>query len=120
MLRGKLDPFGMPRVQIAIRGPYGTRWYDAIVDAGLGATLGLGQDEIQRLGLLKHGVCQMKDARNKIAPVRTYWSDVEWFQTWIGVEVVELGIDEALIGAGLLRGHEVVVDYRASWSVEIR
>lgn len=120
MLRGNLDPSGLPRVPIVIRGPFGTRRYDAIVDTGFDGTLALPGDEIQRLGLLRHGVRYMRSSNNQVGPTRTYWCEADWFNGWVGFEVLQAGVPEALVGAGLLRGHELVVDYGPSWSVEIR
>lgn len=51
--------------------------------------------------------------------VRIFLIDVEWLDGTISAEAFESQSYEVLIGAGLLRGHVLSVDYGAARSVEI-
>ena len=119
-MRGKLDAFQRPRLQLRIRGPYGSTVFEAVVDTGFTGTLSLPPDVIQRLGLLRRNSRPMMAADGQVRVVATYAGEVAWGQGWMAVEVTAGFISEALIGAGLLRGSELRVDYGPARSVEVR
>ena len=120
MLSGSLDPYGMPRVRLAVRGPYGSDYVDVIVDTGFGGTLSLPPDVIRKLGLLRHGTRLSVFADGSRSVTYTFWGEVEWLTGWMSLEILQGGSVEAMVGASLLRGHELVVNYGPAQSVEIR
>lgn len=120
MLHGTIDPVGMPRVTVVVRGPHGSTRFEAIVDTGFTATLSLPGDSIRRLGLLRHSIRPSLFADGQYGVNYTFWGEVEWVDGWMSLEILENNLGEALVGAGLLRGRQLLVDYGAAQSVEIR
>jgi predicted aspartyl protease len=120
MLQGIVDVLGRPRVTVAVRGSYGTAHFEAIVDTAFTGTFSLPLSEIQRLGLLRHSSRMSVFADGRAGVIYTYWSEIEWVGSWMNTEVWESGVSEAIVGAGLLRGYELIVNYGPAQSVEIR
>lgn len=119
-LLGSLDIYGRPRVWITLRGPFGIEQVEAIIDTGTTAAVSVSLALAQRLGLPRFNHKWVLGADGQVRQVTTYLADVRWVSGWEPAEALESGITEVLVGAGLLRGHELIVNYGPAQSVEIR
>ena len=120
MLQGTLDSWQRPQVTVAVRGPYGTASLDVVIDTAFTGAFSMPDGEIRRLGLHPRGARPLQAADGTVKPVPTFVCEVEWMNGWLSLEVVSSPLPVALIGAGLLRGHELIVNYGPAQSVEIR
>src|SRR5688572_17103640 len=111
MLSGSLDALLRPVVEVQVRGSGGASAFTAIVDTGFTGGLAIPTLAIHRLGLPRHSGRISQFANGRFGVTYTYWGEVEWVNGWIGLEILEGQIDEAIVGAGLLRGYELFVDY---------
>jgi clan AA aspartic protease len=107
-------------VTVALRGPFGSTTVDAVIDTGFTGALSVPSALAVRLGLLRWSVTVGYGTDGQIRSTRVYLAEIEWTVGWMQAEAAENGIDLVLIGAELLRGHELLVNYGAAQSVEIR
>ena len=119
-LSGKLDARGHPRLDLVLRGPFGYEQRNVVIDTGFTGAVGVPEAVADRLGLRGRGhrPTLLADGRLHMAPI--YLLDVDWVNGTVIAEALETSGTEVLIGAGLLRGHQLAVDYGETQSVEIR
>jgi clan AA aspartic protease len=91
-----------------------------VVDTGFSGAASINADLIARLGLPLHNLRPTLTADGRLTTTRIYLADVEWLVGPEPVEVYESGIVDGMIGAGLLRGHQLLVDYGPAQAVEIQ
>jgi predicted aspartyl protease len=119
-LSGSLDSKGLPVVPIRIQGPYGRRELRAYVDTCFGGNISIPREVKFSLGLPSVGKISLIDARGGLAPASTAECEVEWDGHWRDAEVVVGSPGSVpLIGARLLHGRKLTVDYGPARSVEI-
>jgi clan AA aspartic protease len=119
-LSGSIDPVGHPRLNLTIRGPLGSEAVSVVVDTGFTGALGVTLPLVQRLGLLRSGVRPIELADGTIKVVPAYLAEVEWVQGPATVEALQSHSERFSAGARLLRGTELVINYSAAQSVEVR
>jgi clan AA aspartic protease len=119
-LEGSIDARGMPRVPITLRGPWGSENVEAVVDTGFTGSLSAPPGLIRRLGLRHHDNRPTVLANGSLFVAAVYLARLEWLDGEIIPEVMESYNSEVLIGARLLRGHVLHVDYGPAQSAEIR
>jgi clan AA aspartic protease len=107
-------------VSLVLRGPYGHRQVDAIIDTGFLAVLSVPEEISLRLGLLARGIRPVMLADGALRMSRVFLIEIEWLGGPTSVEALTSNCGEVLIGAELLRGSEVVIDYGPLKTVEIR
>jgi predicted aspartyl protease len=120
MLHGRVDSSGQALVQLTIHGPNGSVTCDALIDTGFSGSMALPKAVIQQLGLLQHGIQLSRYADGHVGPTYSYWGVLEWLSGARGFEMLESGVDQVIIGAGLLHGQLLTIDYGPARSVEIR
>lgn len=119
-LSGSIDARGHPRVKVVLRGPFGHSQVDAIVDTGFNGALSVPEQNVARLGLRKRTVRLTRFADGTLRTVPVYHIEIEWVDGATFAEALESNLPDVLIGAGLLRGHQLMVDYGPAQSLEIR
>ncbi|MGV3719554.1 MAG: hypothetical protein ACO1SX_01485 [Actinomycetota bacterium] len=72
------------------------------------------------LGLLRRGLRPVELADSALRMSRVYLIEIEWLAGPVKVEALTSNCGEVLIGAALLRGTKLAIDYGAEQSVEIR
>ena len=120
MLQGSLDSRGLPRIGVWLRGPFGSETVSAVVDTGFTGALSLPAHLVRRLGLPRRSLRPTVLAAGTLRVVHTYLLDVIWFDAPVPVEVYLTDGPDATVGAGLLRGHVLTIDYGTAETVEIR
>ena len=119
-LLGSIDARGLPRVPLLIRGPYGAETVSAIVDTGFTGAVSLSEDLVRRLGLRQRDARPTVLADGTLRLIRVYLVDVDWLGSTVTAVAFESRGPDATIGAGLLRGRELTIDYGTQQSVEVR
>lgn len=119
-LQGKLDARGHPRVDISVSGPYGSTVISAIVDTGFTVAIGIPSSVASKLGLRRWNVRPSILADGTLRSVTIYLLEVGWMGRQVTAEAWDSAGVDATIGAGLLQGLELRVDYGPARSVEIR
>ncbi len=74
---------------------------------------------IHRLGLRNHNIRPSILADGSIRTVYTYLVDVDWLGNTLPCEAFATEAADATIGAGLLRGRKLFIDYGEPQLVEI-
>ena len=90
------------------------------MDTGFTGTLSIPAHVIQSLGLLRYSIRLSTFADGGTGVTRTFWGEVDWIEGSVSIEVLEGSVPEAMIGAGMLGGHVLLVDYTDPGVVEIR
>src|SRR5688500_8089220 len=119
ILNGALDAEGLPVVAIRIRGPYGSRELNAFVDTCFGSNLSIPGAIVGSLGLPSANRIPLLDASGEITIASTCLCQIMWDDRWQDLEAVVGSEIIALIGARLLHGRKLTVDYGPARSVEI-
>jgi len=119
-LSGSIDARGHPRVEVVLRGPFGHDRVDGIVDTGFTRAVSVPEEWVTRLGLRRRTIRPTRLADGTLRTVQVYHIEIEWVTGPTLAEALESSLPDLLIGAGLLRGHQLVVDYGAAQSIEIR
>jgi clan AA aspartic protease len=110
----------MPRVPITVRGPWGTESVQAAVDTAFTGALSAPSGLVRRLGLLRHSTRPTILADGSLHFAVVYSARLDWLDGEVTCEVMESQNADVLIGASLLRGYVLEVDYGPAQSVEIR
>lgn len=105
---------------MVLRGPYGHHHAEAIIDTGFSGAVGVPREVARRLGLLRRGIKQLRGPDGIVRTTPCYSVEVAWVDGALRTEALETGIEEVLIGADLLRGRTLVINYGPEQSVEIR
>ena len=106
-------------VRLRLRGPGGAEAeVNAVVDTGYTGSLTLPDAVAIALGLMRRSGGQAVLADGSSRRFNTYAAEVEWSDSWRGVVASALG-DEALVGMGLLAGHDLRVEVVAGGRVTV-
>lgn len=119
-MQGSLDARGHPRLALQLRGPLSSTTVQAIVDTGFTGALSIPSRWVTRLGLPQRDIRPTVLADGSYRVVRIYLIDIDWIGGVVTAEAFESASDEVLVGAGLLQGRLLTVDYGPARSVEIR
>ena len=97
-------------LRLRVRGPDGAEAeIDAVVDTGYTGSLTLPASLATSLGLARRSGGRAVLADGSSRRFDTYAAEVAWVGSWRGVVASAIG-DEALVGMGLLTGHELRVE----------
>jgi clan AA aspartic protease len=119
MIRGIVNNHLEAIVQLRLRGPGSVELVvDAMVDTGFNASLALSPTLVSSLGLTRKyaGGGVLADGSRRKFDV--WAAEVLWDTQWKPVLVSEMG-DDALLGMGLLVGHDLQMAVRPGCLVEI-
>ncbi|HJT78657.1 MAG TPA: aspartyl protease family protein [Gemmataceae bacterium] len=119
MIRGVVNARLEAVVRLRVRGPGGAEAdVDAVVDTGFTSSLTLPPAVVAALGLARQSGGSALLADGLVRPFDIYAAEVDWGGTWRPVLVWVVG-NEALLGMGLLAGHQFRVDVVPGGAVEI-
>jgi clan AA aspartic protease len=90
-----------------------------VIDTGFTGSLVLPTATITALGLARRSSGSAMLADGTVRRFDTYGTEVEWGGAVRGVVVSEVGA-EALVGMGLLDGHELRVEVKPGGAVEVQ
>lgn len=106
-------------MRLRVRGPSGAETaIDAVVDTGYTGSLTLPDLVATSLGLVRRSGGRAVLADGSSRRFDSYAAEAEWGGSWRGVVVSAIG-DEALVGMGLLAGHELRVEVVAGGAVAV-
>jgi clan AA aspartic protease len=91
-----------------------------VIDTGFTGMLAVSDEVVAHLGMRRWSSAAYYGADGKVHGIATYLGELKWISEWSPVEVSESGVQEVLIGAGLLKGLALSIDYGIAQSVEIR
>lgn len=120
MMTGSVNADGEAFVSLRVRGPGGTATVvDALIDTGFDAWLTLPRKTIEALALppREKGRYTLGDGSQASSLFST--AEVEWFNGWRRVLIVELDTSP-MIGMAMLKGCHLGIDVLPGGSVEIR
>ena len=107
-------------IRLRVRGPGGSvAEVDAVIDTGYSGVMALPAASCMTLGLPQRAGVTTVLADGSSRRVASYAAEVEWGGGWRPVAVTAVG-GEALVGMGLLAGHELRVEVTAGGAVSIR
>jgi clan AA aspartic protease len=119
MIRGVVNSRNEAIVRIRVRGPgHPGLDVDAIVDSGYNAALALPGSTVAGLGLRRKSRGGAVLADGTVRQFDIYLAEVLWDGIWQPVLLPTVG-DEALLGMGLLAGHELRISVVPDGAVEI-
>lgn len=118
-LNGDLDAEGLPVVLLRVRGPFGSRELQVNVDTCFGSTLSVPESVAKGLGLPTAGRIPIADARGSVRIEVTCDCQIMWDGSWRDLEVVISTGPVSLLGARLMHGHKLTIDYGPARTVEI-
>ena len=106
-------------IRLRVRGPGGVEaGVDALIDTGYSGVMALPAALCMTLGLPQRAGVTTVLADGSSRRVASYAAEVEWDGGWRPVAVTAVG-GEALVGMGLLAGHELRVEVTAGGAVSI-
>lgn len=120
MIRGVVNASREAVLRVRVIGPTGTDVeVDAVVDTGFTGSLVLPAATVAALGLARRSGGSAVLADGTVRHFDTYGAEVEWDGLVRGVVASAVGT-EALVGMGLLAGHELRVEVEPGGAVEVR
>lgn len=120
MLTGNVDALRRTLVPITIRGPFGFRSVNAIVDTGFNGHLAVPDAVATQLGLVREGSILNRLADGRVSRAPTYAAEVEWVNGPVGCYCVGTALSDTLVGTALLEGCALAIDFGPAKTVEIR
>jgi clan AA aspartic protease len=113
-MTGVVDASGraLLRVRLQHRTSAAETELDAWIDTAFTGELVVPQAQIAALGLPLGPAVPARLADGSEIEVDSYLCLVEWFGTWKQIEVIASSGNNALLGVGLLLGHQLQIDYR--------
>lgn len=109
MIRGAVNALLEAVVRLRVRGPAGAEAdVDVVIDTGFNSSLTLPPAVAAALGLTRQSGGSAVLADGSVRRLDVYAAEVDWGGTWRPVLAWVVG-DEALLGMGLLAGHELRV-----------
>jgi len=107
-------------IRLRVRGPGGfVAEVDAVIDTGYSGMIALPAALCMTLGLPQRAGVTTVLADGSSRRVASYRAEVEWGSGWRPVAITAVG-GEALVGMGLLAGHELRVEVTVGGAVSIR
>jgi clan AA aspartic protease len=120
MMRGVVNVRNEAILRLRVIGPKAVHIeVDAVIDTGLTGSLVLPTTVVAAIGLVRRSGGTALLADGTVRQFDTYGADVEWDGSPRGVVVSAVG-NEALVGMGLLAGHELRVEVKPGGLVEVR
>lgn len=115
-MNGIVDNGGRALLEIAVRrlSDSEDRVFSTWIDTGFTGELVLPSSIIAELALLQSATVNAVLADGSTVTMQTYTCFVQWFDRIRRIEVVASTGDFPLLGVGLLRGHELRIDYRSN------
>jgi predicted aspartyl protease len=89
-----------------------------VFDSGFTGSLTLPPATVAALGLNHHSSAHAKLADGTVTQFEVYAAEIEWGASWMTVFVSAVGT-EPLVGAKLVIGHEVRIEYLPGGAMEI-
>jgi clan AA aspartic protease len=120
MIHGTVNYRNEPVVPLRIRGPSGTEVeVDAVIDTAFTGQMTLPPALISALSLTGHSQISTQLADGTVRNLDAYDVEIEWDGAWATVTASEIDC-VALLGLGLLSGHELFIEFNPGGVVEIR
>jgi clan AA aspartic protease len=120
VISGALDAYSRPIVALQIRGPFGSRTISVIVDTGFTSNLTIPQSVVASLGLSYVSVSYAAQSDGGYVRAKTCDCQLLWEGRRQDLEAVESPNETSLMGARLLKGRRLHVDFGPAQSVEIQ
>lgn len=113
VVSGSINRAGQPMVPVAIQNQsrQQSATFNFIIDTGFNGELQLPIADIGRLGLTPTGIVNSQLADGQIVEDRMYPALVLWLGTLMAVNIIESENNIPLIGAGLLWGNVMTVEW---------
>jgi clan AA aspartic protease len=113
---GHVDANGRALLPIRLKHPVSASEHllDVWIDTGFTGELVLSKDVIAQFGLPKGPEVIACLADGSKIDLATYTCIIEWFGKVLEIEIIANQGNYPLLGVGLLRDHELNIDYRAS------
>lgn len=119
MIFGTVNALHEVVVPLKLRGPGGaTATVEAVFDSGFTGSLTLPPATVAALGLNHRSSAHAKLADGTVTQFEVYAVEIERGASWITAFVSAVGT-EALMGAKLVIGHEVRIEYLPGGAVQI-
>jgi clan AA aspartic protease len=118
MIQGIVNGRLEATVQLQIRGLYGTKEVEAIVDTGYSGLLALPTAIVDQLGLVRCGESSVVLADDTSTSFDVYSADLERDGSFDNVIISVLG-EQCLVGMEFLEGHELRIQVKPDGSVQI-
>ena len=119
MIRGAVNARLEAVVRLQVRGPDGAEFQvDAVIDTGYTGSLTLPEAVATSLGLVRRSGGRAMLADGSLRRYNSYAAEVEWGGSWRNLIASAIG-DEALLGMGLLAGHELRVEAVSGGAVTV-
>jgi len=115
-MTGIVDDLGRALVTIRLKQPDAEDFIevDTWVDTGFTGELVLPKSIVESLGLTDANVIKAELGDGTEAVFDTYICALEWFGEQIEIEALQSSGDYPLLGATLLMGHQLAIDYALS------
>jgi len=112
-MTGVVDGFGRALVPVRLKKPAVGKFVkvQAWIDTGFTGELVLPKAVVRSLGLSSANVVKAELGDVSIAVIHTYGCELEWFGERRVIEALETTGEHPLIGATLLKGHRLTIDY---------
>ena len=110
---GSINRVRQPTIPVAVLDPERRQFitFNFIVDTGFDGDLQLPKADISRLGLTSTGTVNTQLADGQVVRARTYPATVVWLGTSTAVNVIESEKNIPLMGAKLLWGSSMTVQW---------
>jgi clan AA aspartic protease len=114
-MTGSVDESGRALLPIRLRNPTtGTiSDIDAWIDTGFTGDLTMPSATVRIVDFPRGPKVRGVLADGTVVVLETHLCELEWFGEWRSIEMIGSDGDHPLLGVGLLRGHELTIDYRA-------
>ena len=115
-MNGRVDESGRALLPIRLRNPTTGMIsnIDAWIDTGFTGDLTMPSATVRTVDMPRGPKVRGVLADGTIVVLETHLCELEWFGEWRSIEVIGSDGDHPLLGVGLLRGHELAIDYRVS------
>lgn len=121
VVSGSVNRAGQPMIPIAVRKPGRQQFvtFNFIIDTGFNGDLQLSRSDIASLELTATRTINSQLADGQVVEDRVYPATALWQGSATAVEVIESERNIALIGAGLLWGSVMTVEWEFGGSVSV-
>jgi clan AA aspartic protease len=111
---GHVDESGRAILRIRLRNPTTGNESDveAWIDTGFTGDLTISSALAKRLGLPPGPKVRASLADGSVVVLESRLCEPDWFGNWRSIELIACDGEDPLLGFGLLRGHELSINYR--------
>lgn len=107
-------------VPVVVRGPFGFRHLEAILDTGFSGYVAVPEDLPSRPGLPYQGKVVSQVASGRLESDEALIGEIDWVNGSVRCQFISTKLSEVLLGTALLDGCHLSIDFGAAKSVEIR